>query len=192
MSCSHKLAPIVLLAASVAAWAQAPDYKNIGRAPTPQEVQAWDDAIGVSGKELPPGAGTAKEGGELFAAKCAACHGAELQGSALAPRLVGGQGTLTTPKPVLTVGSYWPFATTVFDYVRRAMPRNDEGSLSPDQVYAVTAFVLYKNGVIKETDVVDAKTLPKIVMPNRNGFVPPDLKDIHDPKKRGCRLGHCP
>ncbi len=192
MSCSRRLALIVLLVACVAACAQSPDDKNIGRAPTPQEVQTWDDAIGVSGKELPAGAGTAKEGGELFAAKCAACHGAQLQGSPLAPRLAGGEGTLTTPKPVLTVGSYWPFATTVFDYVRRAMPRNDEGSLSPDQVYAVVAFVLYKNGVVKETDVVDARTLPKIVMPNRYGFVPPDLKDIHDPKKRGCRLGHCP
>jgi hypothetical protein len=90
------------------------------------------------------------------------------------------------------VGSYWPFATTIFDYVRKAMPRGQEGSLTPDDIYAVTAFVLYKNDIVKESDVIDAKTLPKVQMPNRDGFIPPQLADIHDIKKRGCRLGHCP
>lgn len=194
MSCSRKLAlaAAIVLAFSLALAAQAPDYKNLGRAPTSQEIKAWDDAIGVSGRELPPGAGTAKEGGEIFAAKCVACHGNEGQGSALAPRLVGREGNLTTPHPVQTIGSYWPFATTIFDFIQRAMPKGDENTLSADQIYAVTAFLLYKNNIVKETDVVDAKTLPKIVMPNRYGFIPADLKEIHDPKKRGCRLGHCP
>lgn len=193
MRCSYKfLALVALLAAWAAARAQAPDYKNIGRAPTAEEIQAWDDAIGPAGKELPPGSGTAKEGGEIFANRCAACHGPTAEGTALAPRLVGGKGTLNTPKPVQTIGSYWAFATTIFDFIRRAMPRGEEGSLSPDQVYALTAFLLYKNDVIQEADVIDAKTLPKVRMPNRDGFIPPQLSEIHDIKKRGCRLGHCP
>jgi mono/diheme cytochrome c family protein len=193
MRCSYKLlGSLAVLAACTTAWAQAPNYKNIGRAPTQEEIRAWDDAIGPAGKELPPGSGTAKQGAEVFAAKCAMCHGPGGEGTTLAPRLVGGKGTLTSPKPVLTVGSYWPFATTIFDYVRKAMPRGQEGSLTPDDIYAVTAFVLYKNDIVKESDVIDAKTLPKVQMPNRDGFIPPQLADIHDIKKRGCRLGHCP
>ena len=193
MRCSYKLlGPVALLAVCTAAWAQAPTYKDIGRSPTEEEIRAWDDAIGPAGKELPPGSGTARNGAEVYAGKCAMCHGPDGEGTALAPRLVGGKGTLTSPKPVLTVGSYWPFATTIFDYVRKAMPRGQEGSLTPDEIYAVTAFVLYKNDIVKETDVIDAKTLPKIQMPNRNGFIPPQLSEIRDIKKRGCRLGHCP
>jgi cytochrome c len=175
-----------------AAWSQAPNYKNVGRAPTADEIRAWDTAVGPAGKELPPGNGTAKEGAEIFAEKCAVCHGPAGQGSQMAPRLVGGKGTLTTPQPVLTVGSYWAFATTIFDFIYKAMPRGQEGSLKPDQAYALTAFLLFKNDIIKETDTIDAKTLPAIKMPNRDGFIPPQLEDIHDIKKRGCRLGHCP
>jgi cytochrome c len=180
------------LMAANAAWSQAPDYKNVGRAPTADEIRAWDTAVGPAGKELPPGNGTAKEGSAIFAEKCVVCHGPGGQGSQLAPRLVGGKGTLTTPQPVLTVGSYWAFATTIFDFIYKAMPRGQEGSLKPDQAYALTAFLLYKNDIIKETDTIDAKTLPAIKMPNRDGFIPPQLEDIHDIKKRGCRLGHCP
>jgi cytochrome c len=193
MRCFYKL--LVLLAslmAGIAAWAQAPNYKNVGRAPTPDEIRAWDTAVGPAGKELPPGNGTAKEGAEIFAEKCIVCHGPAGQGSQMAPRLVGGKGTLTTPQPVLTVGSYWAFATTIFDFIYKAMPRGQEGSLKPDQAYALTAFLLYKNDIIKETDTIDAKTLPAIKMPNRDGFIPAQLEDIHDIKKRGCRLGHCP
>jgi len=193
MRCFYKL--FVLLAslmAGNAAWAQAPNYKNVGRAPTPDEIRAWDTAVGPAGKELPRGSGTAKEGAEIFAEKCIVCHGPAGEGSQMAPRLVGGKGTLTTPQPVLTVGSYWAFATTIFDFIYKAMPRGQEGSLKPDQAYALTAFLLYKNDIIKETDTIDSKTLPAIKMPNRDGFIPPQLKDIHDIKKRGCRLGHCP
>ena len=193
MRCFYKL--FVLLASLMvgnAAWAQAPNYKNVGRAPTSDEIRAWDTAVGPAGKELPPGNGTAKEGAEIFEEKCVVCHGPAGQGSQMAPRLVGGKGTLTTPQPVLTVGSYWAFATTIFDFIYKAMPRGQEGSLKPDQAYALTAFLLYKNDVIKETDMIDAKTLPAIKMPNRDGFIPPQLEDIHDIKKRGCRLGHCP
>jgi cytochrome c len=183
---------LVALAACGMALAQAPNYKNVGRAPTEQEIQAMDIAIGTDGKELPPGSGTAKDGARIFKAKCEVCHGANLEGSPTAPALMGGHGTLTSLHPKLTVGSYWPFSTTIFDYIRRAMPRYQEGSLSVDEVYSLTAFVLYRNEIIKEDDVVDAKSLPKIQMPNRNGFIPQKLEEIHDPKKRGCRLGHCP
>jgi S-disulfanyl-L-cysteine oxidoreductase SoxD len=193
MRCFYKLLVfLAALTAGAAAWAQAPNYKNVGRAPTADEIQAWDHAVGPAGKELPPGSGTAKEGAEIFADKCAVCHSPEGEGSRMAPRLVGGEGTLKTPQPVLTIGSYWPFATTIFDFINKAMPRGQEGSLKPDQVYALTAFLLYKNEIIKETDIIDAKTLPAIKMPNRDGFIPPQLADIHDIKKRGCRLGHCP
>jgi len=193
MRCFYKV--LVFLASLMfgnAAWSQAPNYKNVGRAPTADEIRAWDTAVGPAGKELPPGNGTAKEGAAIFAEKCVVCHGPAGEGSQMAPRLVGGKGTLTTPQPVLTVGSYWAFATTIFDFIYKAMPRGQEGSLKPDQAYALTAFLLYKNDIIKETDTIDAKTLPAIKMPNRDGFIPPQLEDIHDIKKRGCRLGHCP
>lgn len=185
-------APVLTLAACLATAAQTPDYKNVGRAPTPQEIQAMDIAVGTDGKELPPGSGTAKTGAVLFAQKCAACHGENLEGSAQAPALTGGSGTLATLHPKMTTGSYWPFATTIFDYIRRAMPRFQEGSLTSEQVYSLTAFILFRDEIIKEDDVIDAKTLPKIKMPNRDGFIPQNTDEIHDWKKRGCKLGHCP
>jgi S-disulfanyl-L-cysteine oxidoreductase SoxD len=186
------IVPAVAVAACVTAAAQTPDYKNVGRTPTAQEIQAMDIAIGTDGKELPPGSGNAKTGARLYGEKCAACHGENQEGSAQAPALVGGKGTLTSLHPKMTAGSYWPFATTIFDYIRRAMPRYQEGSLKVDEVYSLTAFILYRNDIIKEEDVIDATTLPKIKMPNRGGFVPQNLDEIHDWKKRGCKLGHCP
>ena len=162
----------------IASRAQTPTY-NLGRTPTPEQIRAWDFAIGPAGKELPPGRGTAKEGAKIYAQKCAACHGptgAEGEppptGRRMAPPLVGGNGTLNTDRPVKTIGSYWPFATTIWDYTYRTMPLFEEGSLSAEEVYALTAFLLYRNGIIQESDVMDAKSLPKVQMPNRNGFVP--------------------
>jgi len=186
------LAPLLIATACAGAAAQAPNYKNVGRAPTAQEMQAMDIAVGTDGKELPPGNGTAKKGAALFAQKCVACHGENQEGSAQAPALVGGKGTLTSLHPKMTAGSYWPFATTIFDYIRRAMPRYQEGSLKADEVYSLTAFILFRNDIIKEDDVIDAATLPKIKMPNRDGFIPKNLDLIHDWKARGCKLGHCP
>ena len=186
------LLPIIILATCSVAAAQSPDYKNVGRAPTAQEIQAMDIAVSTEGKELPPGSGTAKIGGAIFAQKCSACHGESQEGSAQAPALVGGKGTLASLHPKMTAGSYWPFATTIFDYIRRAMPRYQEGSLKPDEIYSLTAFILFRNDIIKEDDVIDAATLPKIKMPNRDGFIPRNLDEIHDWKKRGCKLGHCP
>lgn len=162
--------PMLVLAAGNSAWAQSPTYK-VGRPPTEAEFRAWDNVVGTDGKELPPGSGTPKDGAKVFAAKCSFCHGATgTEGPA--PRLVGGVDSLSTKTPNPTLGSYWPFATTVWDYINRSMPRDAEGSLSADQVYAVTAFLLYKNGIVGESDVLDAKSLLKVQMPNRDGFFP--------------------
>jgi S-disulfanyl-L-cysteine oxidoreductase SoxD len=185
---------IFLLLAS-ATPAQTPDYKSVGRAPTQQEIEAWDISIGPDGKGLPPGQGSAKDGAPIFAAKCAVCHGDQGQGGKIGPRVVGGIAdteTLASLRPVRSVGGYWPYATTVWDFIRRAMPRDQSGTLTPTEVYAVTAFILWKSGIIQEGDVLDAKTLPKVQMPNRNGFVPPKFADIPDEKKRGCTQGICP
>ena len=167
---SSLLVPVMVLTSWCAVLAQSPTYK-VGRPPTEAEMRAWDNVVGTDGKELPPGSGTAKDGAKVYAGKCSFCHGATAT-EGPAPRLVGGVDSLSTKNPNPTLGSYWPFATTVWDYINRSMPRDAEGSLNPDQVYAVTAFLLYKNGIVKETDVLDEKTLLKVQMPNRDGFFP--------------------
>jgi cytochrome c len=149
----------------------AAESSNLGRVPTQEEIAAWDISIGPDGAGLPMGGGTPKQGEAVFAAKCVACHGEKGVGKPN-DALVGGRGTLTGDQtPVKTVGSYWPYATTIFDYVRRAMPLNESKSLTNDEVYAVVAYILRQNGVVGEDDVIDAQTLPKVRMPNRNGFV---------------------
>jgi mono/diheme cytochrome c family protein len=185
---------IVLLAAS-ASRAQTRSYTNVGRTPTQQEIQTWDISAGPDGKGLPPGQGTAKEGAAIYATKCASCHGPDGGGTKIGPRLVGSKAemeTLTTLRPVKTIGSYWPYATTVWDYINRAMPRNQGGTLSANEVYALTAFILARSSIIQDSDIMDAKTLPKVKMPNRNGFVPSRFADIPDEHKRGCHQGVCP
>ena len=148
--------------------AQSPD---LGRVATPDEIAGWDISIDPSGAGLPAGGGTAREGEAIFAAKCAACHGEKGAGKPN-DQLVGGNGTLTGDKPpVKTVGSYWPYATTLFDYIRRAMPLNESKTLADDQVYALVAYLLQLNVIIAENDRMDAQTLPKVRMPNREGFV---------------------
>jgi S-disulfanyl-L-cysteine oxidoreductase SoxD len=167
--------PMVVLMACAVTQAQTPTYK-LGRTPSEDEIRAWDIAIGPEGKELPPGSGTAKEGAKIYAQQCAGCHGPTGAEEGTARRLVGGDGTLNAITPVKTIGSYWPFATTVWNYINDAMPPNFRNLPKPpksaDEVYALTAFLLYRNGIIKESDVIDGKSLPKIQMPNRNGFVP--------------------
>jgi S-disulfanyl-L-cysteine oxidoreductase SoxD len=158
-----------LLAASPAR-AQLPTY-GVGRAPTPEEVRAWDIAIGPDGAELPPGAGTAVGGRAVYDRKCAICHGPTGR-EGPQDRLVGGRGSLATATPLKTVGSYWPYATTIYDYIYRAMPFSQPQSLTPDEVYGVTAYLLYLNGIIGEHDPIDRHTLPQVKMPNRDGFVP--------------------
>jgi len=145
----------------------APDF---GRPATADELAVWDISIPPDGRGLPPGSGTVKQGAAVYTAKCLACHGEKGVGKP-ADALVGGIGTLATATPLKTVGSYWPYATTLFDYVRRAMPYDRPMSLSSDEVYAVSAYVLSLNGIITEDATMDAGTLPKVKMPNRNGFV---------------------
>lgn len=149
--------------------AQSPKYKA-GRSPSPEEVKAWDISIAADGSGLPEGSGTVAEGKEVYSRRCQRCHGAEGKGADDAP-LVGGQGTLATPKPLKTVGSFWPYATSLFDYTNRAMPFKDPGSLTANQVYAVVAYVLNLNGIIGPDEKMDSRTLPKVRMPNRDGFI---------------------
>lgn len=187
---------IVILASTVGAQqAVMPAYKGIGTPATQQEIQAEDISVSREGKGLPPGSGSAKEGAGIFLAKCAVCHGVNGEGAKIGPALVTDKNaheSLTTMKPVRSLGAYWPYATMVWDYIHRAMPRNQGGTLAPNEVYALTAFVLYKNGIIQEADVLDQKTLPNVRMPNRDGFVPARLEDIPDEHKRGCKQGICP
>jgi len=171
MSRSSVLLPAVLLLACGVSWAQGPTYK-LGRTPTEAEVKAWDHAVGPEGKELPAGSGSAVEGAKLFAAKCSFCHGRNAEGIFPWPRLAGGVGTLNTPTPIRSSGSYLPYATTIWDFINRAMPRDAEWTLNSSEVYALTAFILFKNGTIKETDVLDKKSLVEVKMPNRDGFFP--------------------
>ena len=166
------LAPLlpVLLAAAPAL---AGEQYGIGRAPTAQEVAGWDIDVAPDGAGLPPGRGSVQDGARLFAQACAGCHGADGNGGdgAPVPKLAGGVGTLASDKPVRTVGSYWPYATTLFDYIHRAMPLGAAQTLSADQVYAVSAFVLNLNGIVPADATLDARSLAAIVMPNRDGFV---------------------
>jgi cytochrome c len=152
---------------------------GIGTPATPEQIAGWNIDVDPQGKGLPPGSGTVAEGAKIFADTCAACHGAKGEGGAQ-DRLVGGQGTLSSAKPIKTVGSYWPYATTLFDYIRRAMPLTAPQSLTADQVYAVSAYILYLNGIVPEGAVLDAATLPNVAMPNRNGFIGADpTPDAH-------------
>jgi mono/diheme cytochrome c family protein len=143
---------------------------NLGRVASPSEVAAWDLSIPPDGTGLPPGRGSSGQGAIVYEQKCQNCHGERGAGQPN-DRLVGGHGTLASKSPVRTVGSYWPYATTVFDYVRRAMPYTQSHSLSDDEVYAVTAYLLHLNGIIGESDVMNAETLPRVKMPNRDQFI---------------------
>jgi len=155
---------------------QSPKY-GAGRPPTPEEFRELGSAIAPDGTGLPEGSGTVAAGRELFAANCARCHGEKGEGG-VGPRLTGGQGSLATARPVKTVGSFWPYATTVWDYVNRAMPFDQPGRLKPSEVYALVAYILNLNGVIGPNDVMDAKSLPKVKMPNRDGFVSDPRPDV--------------
>ena len=162
---------IAAIAASGAVYAA--ERYDLGRPATPEEIKGWDIDVSPDGAGLPPGHGDAQQGEAIFAEKCASCHGAHGEGKPM-DRLVGGMGTLAPDKgpPIKTVGSYWPYATTLFDYVRRAMPWDRPKSLSDEEVYSVAAYILYLNKVIGQDDVIDAQSLPKVAMPNRNGFTP--------------------
>jgi mono/diheme cytochrome c family protein len=158
-----------LMTIAPAALAQAPQF---GQPIGPADIAPWDISIEPDGVGLPPGRGTAVQGEAVYVAKCQACHGEKGAGKPNDP-LVGGMGTLAPDKmPLKTVGSYWPYATTLFDYVRRAMPFQESQSLTADEVYAVSAYILNLNGLVSSNDVLDAQSLPKVRMPNRDGFIP--------------------
>jgi hypothetical protein len=146
---------------------------GFGQPATPEEIAGWDIDVAADGTGLPAGSGTVQEGKELFDRLGAKCHGAKGEGGD-APPLVGGIGSLNTDAPMKTVGSYWPYAPTLFDYIRRAMPADKPQSLTPDEVYALCAYLLYLNGIVEENAVMDAQTLPQVVMPNHAGFTSPD------------------
>jgi cytochrome c len=159
---------VALILLSSAALAEGPE---LGRIATPDEIASWDISVGPDGAGLPPGRGTPKQGEAVYAQKCVACHGEKGAGKPN-DQLIGGRGSLSGDQaPVKTVGSFWPYATTLFDYIRRAMPLNASKSLTDDEVYAVSAYILRLNGIIGEADVMDAQTLPQVRMPNRDGFV---------------------
>ena len=176
MRCSFLslLVPAVILAAPVAGLAQSPTY-NVGKPLSQEEIRSFDFMIGPEGQGLPEGRGTVKEGAAIFAKRCEVCHGQNGEKGVLRRLVLGSPGKpFRGPFKAEEKDSvaYYPYATIAWDYINRAMPVPKPGSLTHDEVYAVVAFLLYRNGIIQETDVMDAKSLPKVEMPNRNGFVP--------------------
>ena len=173
---------LMMLAGAATLAAQTPKY-GVGRPATPDQIRDLGTAIAPDGSGLPEGSGTVSAGREVFTARCSKCHGEKAEG-AVGPMLVGGLGTLATAKPLKTVGSYWPYATTVWDYINRAMPFDQPGLLKPPEVYAVVAYILNVNGIIGNDQVMDAKSLPKVKMPNRDGFVADPRPDVGKKAKR--------
>ena len=167
---------IAIGAITLAAQAPAPGHFGLGRPATPDEIRARDIDARPDGHGLPPGKGTVRDGAGIYADKCASCHGAKGEGGS-ADRLAGRNpgdsfAHATDPKLVRTVGSYWPYATTLFDYTSRAMPFTRPGTLTADETYALVAYILFLNDIVKEDTVMDAASLPKVVMPARDKFVP--------------------
>ncbi len=169
------MAVLTLSTVSDTAQAQAPTYSNVGRAPTEKEIRDWDIIISPDGKELPPGSGNAKEGAWVFVARgCGHCHGPTgFEGPA--PRLVADEKTRKGGM------REQPYATIIWDFINRGMPMRQEGLLTPNEVYAVTAYLLYRNGIIREDEVMDAKSLPKVQMPHRDRAPVPDAPHEHPP-----------
>lgn len=172
---------LVIAATVLSSDAQLATY-GFGRAPTAEQIKAWDVTIPPDGAGLPRGSGTATLGKPIFTERCASCHGESGQDPKYGA-LVGGRGTLNTDKPVLTIGSFWPYATTLWSHINRAKPIDEPGSLTSEQVYAVTAYLLFLNAIIGEHDVMDARTLAQVRMPNRDGFVSDPRPDVGRPRR---------
>jgi cytochrome c len=173
-------AGVVAQAFRPAVLAQSPT-PAVGHTPKPEQLKLIDIDVTPDGAGLPRGSGTAAKGKDVFTRRCETCHGPTGK-EGPQDTLAGGQGTLATPKPIKTVGSYWPYATTLWDYINRAMPFDHPSTLTPDEVYSAAAYVLFLNGIVGEQDVLDQTTLPKIQMPNRNGFVADPRPDL--PRKK--------
>lgn len=178
-----RLVFLVCLAAFVASLYGQEKQFGLGHTPTAEEMQSWKPTVLADGTGLPAGSGTPAQGEKVYRDKCSGCHGDHGQGNKkpLGTQLVGGFGTLKSVNPILTIGSYWPYATTVWDYIYRAMPYPQPGTLSANETYALTAYLLSLNNIIRPDEVMNRETLPKIRMPNRNGFVPDPRPDVACP-----------
>jgi len=161
------LAVVVTVGSASAAERQ---YPGVGREATPAEIQSWDIDVRPDGKGAPPGHGTAVQGERVFLVKCASCHGEFGEGGGRYPVLIGGFGTMKHQRPEKTIGSYWPYASTIFDYIKRAMPFGNAQSLNNDEVYGLTAYLLFMNDIITDDTVVSAENIGTIEMPNRVNF----------------------
>jgi S-disulfanyl-L-cysteine oxidoreductase SoxD len=172
MSTHNRLAALALLISAVPAFAQ---NTGLGKPITEQDIKQWDITILPDGTNLPPGSGTPQEGAKIYAEKCSACHGDEGKGgvSPAFPALVGGGPLSAGIDATKTIANYYAYATTIFDYIRRGMPYNMPRSLDDHEVYALTAYILALNKLIGENDTMDATTLPKVKMPNRDNFIMP-------------------
>jgi len=190
MSVLVKRAALAGLLSVTASAAVAGDERHgLGEPATSQEVAGWDIDVRPDGKGLPPGQGSVNDGERVYIDQCASCHGAFGEGRGRYPALMGGKGSLDSAEPVKTIGSYWPYATTVFDYVHRAMPFGHAQSLTADETYAVTAYLLYLNKVVDSDFVADADSLPAVEMPNQDGFVADKRPDVPqgEPCMENCR-----
>ncbi len=165
-----------LFCACAVTFAAAQPKYGLGTQASDTQIASWNIDVAPDGKALPPGSGTVADGEKVYMNSCVACHGLKLEGG-VGPALAGGDGSLTTDKPVKTIGSYWPYATTLFDYIRRAMPFQAPQSLSNEQVYAVTGYILHMNKLIEANTTVNASKLAAVKMPNRNGFFVDDRPD---------------
>ncbi len=166
------MSKLVLLLLPALLGAQNPKTYGFGKPANPEQIAAANLTVLPDGTGLPPGSGNAAKGAKIFEVRCVLCHGNKGVGKeGRYPALVGGRGSLATNKPKKTVGSYWPYATTVWDFIHRAMPFNQPGSLPPDDVYSLTAYILSLNGILPENAELNAQTLPQVKMPNRDGFV---------------------
>jgi cytochrome c len=172
------VAPCFVVCGALHAQTGSDKKAGLGRPASAEEVKQRDVTTVPNGDGLPEGKGTAAQGEAVYRDKCAACHGPNGEGSPQGTQLVGGVGSLASDNPVRTVGSYWPYATSVWDYIHRAMPLNQPGSLSADDTYGVTAFLLNRNKIIEASEVMDKESLPKVRMPNRDGFIPDARPDI--------------
>jgi cytochrome c len=182
-------AALLLALAGGPATAQDGQDTGIGRAATQQEVAGWNIDIPVDGDGAPEGSGTAAEGQSIYDNACAACHGVFGEGAGRYPAVMGGEGSLDSEDPEKTVGSYWPYATTLWDYIHRAMPFGNAQSLSNDQTYAVTAYVLYLSDIMGFEEELNADNIAEIEMPNKDGFIRPDPRpdiQIAEPCMSNC------
>lgn len=175
--------------AALPASAAEPGHYGYGSPATPEQIAGWNIDVRPDGAGLPPGHGSVSQGEEVFQQQCVMCHGTFGEGEGRYPKLAGGEGTLKADRPEPTVGSYWPFATTLYDYIDRAMPFQAPHSLTPDEVYALTAYVLNLNNIVPPDFVADRDSLPKVRMPNHDNFTWQDPRPdtANEPCMEKCR-----